>query len=63
MREGGFNLRKWKSSNTGLQKEFKFERQANSESGESYAKEALGVATQDGKTKVLSSSRSTERRF
>ena len=54
MREGGFNLRKWKTSNMELQKEFQKEEPLNeNESEETYAKETLGGASQEGKTKVL----------
>eukprot|EP00794_Sanderia_malayensis_P004267 gene4267-biopygen3471 len=58
MRAGGFNLRKWKSNNPQLSKEFQMdgktlEKDSVSESDNSYAKEMLGVEASDRKTKVL----------
>ena len=56
MKEGGFNLRKWKSSNVELVQEFKKSDPSYAVSQEeegTYAKETLGNIAEDGRTKVL----------
>ena len=56
MKEGGFNLRKWKSSNAELLQEFQKSDPSYIPSQEeegTYAKETLGNIVEDGKTKVL----------
>ena len=56
MKEGGFNLRKWKSSNVELLQEFKKSDPsyiASQEEEGTNAKETLGYIVEDGKTKVL----------
>ena len=56
MKEGEFNLRKWKSSNAELVQEFQKGDPsyiASQEEEGTYAKETLGNFVEDGKTKVL----------
>ena len=56
MKEGGFNLRKWKSSNAELLQEFQQSDPsyiASQEEEGTYDKETLGNIVENGKTKVL----------